>query len=195
MTQAYPLQWPAAHARTPVECRKASAFRVTQDKAQRNLVAEIGRLGGRDATISTNLPIRRDGLPYADIARRHIPDQGVAVYFSYNGLTTCFACDRWATIGENMHAIALTIKALRGIERWGSGDMMQRAFNGFSALPPPLVTPAGRSWWDVLEVSQNATREICEAQYRQLAKARQADHDAMVELNAAIEQERKARPA
>jgi hypothetical protein len=47
----------------------------------------------------------------------------------------CFACDRWDSVADNVQAIRKTIEALRGIERWGTGDMVQRAFAGFVALP------------------------------------------------------------
>lgn len=194
MTQAYPLTWPAGQPRTPMEKRVYSQFKTKQEKAQQGLLQEIQRLGGREPIISTNVPIRRDGLPYADVARRNIPDQGVAVYFTFKGRQQCFACDRWATIGENIHAIAKTIEALRGIERWGSGDMMERAFTGFTALPPPIITaPPARDWHDVLCVSPGAPLDAIEAHYRMLAKKHQGDHDKMVELNLAIEKARKAR--
>ena len=84
--------------------------------------------------ISTNIPLRRDGLPYAGQAQPN--DPGVAVYFTTNDRTTCLACDRWKTVAENIYAIAKTIEALRGIERWGSKDAVGAAFLGFAALPP-----------------------------------------------------------
>jgi hypothetical protein len=49
-------------------------------------------------------------------------DVGVAVYFSYRNQQRCFACDRWNRIQDNMQAISKTIEALRGIERWATGD-------------------------------------------------------------------------
>lgn len=166
MTQAYPLQWPIGQPRTPPEKRVYSQFKTKQEKAQQGLLLEIQRLGGRDPIISTNVPIRRDGLPYADVARRNIPDQGVAVYFSLKGRQQCFACDRWATIGENIHAIAKTIEALRGIDRWGSGDMVERAFSGFTALPPPIVTAPPKPWHEVLGVKPDANLETIDSAWR-----------------------------
>lgn len=200
MTQAYPLQWPVGQPRTPGRLRKSSAFTqggfLTPDKATRELLHEIRLLGGGGATISTNVPIRRDGLPYADAARRRMDDPGVAVYFELKGRPQVFACDKWETIPENIRAICKTIEALRGIERWGSGDMMERAFTGFAALPPP-ITNLPRPWWDVLKVTPTTPLAAIEAQYRGLAKEAHPDapngsESRMAELNAAIVEARKA---
>ena len=114
MTEAFPLQWPASRPHTPTPAR--SRFDTSQDRAQRTLVDEVRRMGGSNLVISTNIELRRDGLPYA--GRREPADKGVAVYFDYRKRPMCFACDRWARIGDNIYAIAKTIEALRGIERW-----------------------------------------------------------------------------
>jgi hypothetical protein len=70
--------------------------------------------------------LRQDGLPYAN--RRAPSDTGAAVYFSYKGRQMCFACDKWQDVYDNIYAISKTIEALRGIERWGAGDMVEQAF-------------------------------------------------------------------
>jgi hypothetical protein len=45
------------------------------------LLNEIKLLGGRLPVISTNVRLRRDGLPYAN---DHVPDdKGAAVYFQF----------------------------------------------------------------------------------------------------------------
>lgn len=91
--------------------------------------------GAKNAVVSTNVALRRDGLPLASAKR--VDDPGVAVYFLYKGKQTCFACDRWDKVEDNIYAVAKTIDAMRGIARWGTGDMLDAAFNGFTALPPP----------------------------------------------------------
>lgn len=101
------------------------------------MLEEIRRLVGwsysrQEVVISTNLRLRQDGEPYA--SQRSPEDQGVAVYFQYKKKPMVFACDRWSHIHDNMHAIAKTIEALRGIERWGASDMLERAFRGFVAI-------------------------------------------------------------
>jgi len=64
MTHAYPLQWPTGWPITVASKRARSRFGITQDKAQREIVNEVQRLGGRCLVISTNIQIRRDGLSY-----------------------------------------------------------------------------------------------------------------------------------
>lgn len=160
MTEAYPLQWPAGKPRTSRPER--ARFDVSQDRAQNGILQQVRMLGGKSPVISTNIPLRRDGLPYAN--RKIGDDKGVAVYFTLRGQQMCFACDRWDDIKDNMQAIHKTIEALRGIERWGSGDMVQQAFTGFVALP------SQDNPYDVLGVKPDATEEEIEASYRQKAK-------------------------
>src|SRR6185312_12512303 len=94
------------------------------------------------------------------------------------------ACDRWDKIEDNMRSIELTIDAMRGMERWGCSDMLNRAFTGFTALPEP---PKAKSWQDVLGTS-DPTR--AEDQYKQLMKTAHPDlggsHERAQELNKAI---------
>jgi hypothetical protein len=142
-------------------------------------------MGGTNIIISSNLTLRRDGLPYAD--QRRVDDPGVAVYFRRKGADVCFACDRWDTVADNMRAIEKTIEALRGIARWGTGDMMEAAFRGFEALPAP-------SWRDDLGLGPDATIEDAETSYRKRARSAHPDaggsEDDMARLNSAISQAR-----
>lgn len=91
-------------------------------------------VGDWDVIISSNIELRRDGLPYS--GRKPAGSPGVAVYFQFEGEQQVFACDCWDLAEDNMRAIGKTIEALRGIQRWGSTEMMRRAFGGFKALPP-----------------------------------------------------------
>jgi len=193
MIEAYPLQWPQGQPRTPEYQRRCAPFNTSQNAAQIGIMDEIKRMGGKSPIISTMIRVRNDGLPYAQQGR--ITDPGVAVYFTYNGKQMCFACDKWDTIGDNMQAIRKTIEALRGIARWGSGDMMERAFTGFAALPPPT---ASRAWWEVLGCFPDNHLADIENMYRQLAMKCHPDapggtHEKMAELNKAIDQARKAK--
>ena len=133
MIEAYPLYWPEGRQRTPLAYREPAKFECTMARARDDVLHEIKLMKGSDPIISTNVALRRDGLPSGN--QKRVDDCGVAVYFTYNGEQVCFACDRWDKIEHNMRAIAKTIEALRGIARWGTGDMMQAAFRGFAALP------------------------------------------------------------
>src|SRR3546814_9253748 len=112
---AYPLSWPLGRKRTPSCQTTRSRFDTSFAQARSNLVQEIDRLGARRPILSTNVELRIDGLPYAN--RAEPSDRGVAVYFTHKGRDMAFACDRWDKVGDNIHAIAKTIEALRGIAR------------------------------------------------------------------------------
>lgn len=117
------------------------------------MLAEIDRIAlGRQAVthtirafviISTDVPLRKDGEPRADIRPN---DTGVAIYFKRKGKQVCMACDKYDAVWKNMRALQKTIEALRGIERWGSTQLLDRAFTGFAAL----AEKTGPSCWDVL---------------------------------------------
>ena len=168
--EAFPLTWPAGWERTPIGRRESGAFKVTLARARDGLLAEIGQMCGRHIVVSSNMQLRRDGLPYAQ--QGVIVDKGIAVYFERKGKPMCFACDRYTSLEANMRAIELTIAALRGITRWGASDMLERAFTGFTALPS-----AGDSehWSDVLGLPAAAGRDEIEAAYRRLRSQHHPD--------------------
>jgi hypothetical protein len=140
---AHPLCWPINKPRTKIQV--SGSLRTSFVTARNEIVHEVRKLGGTSLVISTNITLRRDGLPYAAI--RQPDDTGVAVYFNYKNKQMCFACDRWIKVESNIQAIAKTISALRGIARWGTGDMMEAAFTGFSALPSPNQS---KNWREIL---------------------------------------------
>lgn len=140
--EAYPLHWPEGRPRA--QRRHNAAFQMTLAGARDHLMNEIRLLGGKQPILSSNLSLRLDGLPYAN--QKQPDDTGIAVYFIYKDKQHCFACDDWNRVEDNVRAIGKTIEALRGIARWGTGDMMERAFQGFAALPAPGEEP----WWSVL---------------------------------------------
>jgi hypothetical protein len=189
-TEAYPLQWPAGRKRTDRWQIEQAKFDVSFARARDNIINEVrllagGRWGPDPMTvISSNVALRRDGLPLAN--QRQPDDCGVAVYFLYKKRQMSFACDRWKKVEHNMQAIAKTIEALRGVARWGTGDMLEAAFTGFTALPPPSATPAQQTWWQVLGVPNSATRDDVRAAYRRLASIHHPDRGGSAATMAAI---------
>jgi hypothetical protein len=167
--EAYPLQWPEGWSRTQSWKRQSGKFDTTLGKARDGLLAEIKRLGGLHPVISSNLKLRQDGLPYA--AQPKLDDPGIAVYFDYKAKPMCFACDRYSKQEANLRAIELTIAALRGIERWGASDMIERAFTGFAAIGHQQP----EHWSDVLGVPRNATRDEIETEWRRLRSLHHPD--------------------
>ena len=192
MTQTCPLHWPAGWPRKPLHKRQRSRFDKTLYRSVLELGWEIERLGGRHSIISTNLELRkRDGLPYANQGEPE--DTGVAAWFVVAGEQRCIPCDRWTRLRDNVRAIGKTIEAMRGIERWGSGAMMQRTFEAFTALPSPEHRDP---WHVVLGVEPNAPAEVIKAAYRALAKIAHPDaggnHAAMRRLTVAYQEAKKA---
>lgn len=156
---------------------------ITPDRARRLLVEEIGRLKAVVIVISSNVPLRADGEMRADAASRRLDDPGVAVYFHYKGKPMVMACDAYDNIAANLRSLGLAIEALRQLERHGGGVMMERAFAGFSALPPPEGSRPKRPWWVALnygedpEARADFSVEEIEARFRTLAKRRHPDVD------------------
>jgi hypothetical protein len=205
--EAYPLTWPPGRPRTPAHQRARAKFHaqtrenvggwnrverkpISLAVAVDELMGELRRLGishdGANVVLSTNLRLRRDGLPYSD--QRRPDDPGAAVYFRKDDRELCFACDRWDRVEDNIVAVAKTIEALRGIDRWGTGDMVQAAFTGFQAI---AAAPARRAWWVVFGVEAHTPTADVEERYRELARQHHPDRggnaDAMVEVNNAWE--------
>jgi hypothetical protein len=178
--------------------QSSSRFRTPTGKALTSLMGEIRRLGGRSLVISSNVPLKADGTMRAD---REPVDPGVAVYFVRDGKQVVFACDKYENVGENILAIAKTIEALRGIERWGASEMMERAFTGFKELPDtagkgedcwmvlglPLMSPANL----VTLVHRDLVRKLHarDALSEEFARINVARDDAMAALVAAVKGE------
>lgn len=162
---AYPLYWPAGWPRTAKPSRPP--FKTTFASARDNLFAELRKMGATNIILSSNVELRRDGLPYAG----RIPeDPAVAVYFTRQGQPQCIPCDKWDRVEHNVQAIRKTIEALRGLERWGAKSMVDAAFTGFKALPSTVEPGAPRSWWEILGVAHTANPVEIKRAYTKLAQ-------------------------
>lgn len=183
--QAFPLAWPMGVPRT--KHRTGSPFKTALDKARKELLLEVERIGGKLPVISSNIPFRQDG----SVGTKEPGDPGVAIYFQRKGVPIVFACDRYLNARDNMQALNRTIEALRGIERWGSAEMMNIAFSGFTALN---ATNPGESWWTILGVEATSSLDEIEAGYKRQMKTAHPDaggsHEAMQKLNLARDQAR-----
>jgi hypothetical protein len=215
---AYPLTWPDGWPRTPDFERVRARF----NRTEKQYVAGVGgpgysyntkktlsvsdsvkrvreslmRLAGVEgqAIISTNMPVRNDGLPRSDA--KAPADPGVAVYWEINGKPMqVMAIDQYDRVADNLAAIAATLEAMRAIERHGGAQILERAFTGFQALPAPA---GGRPWRTVLEIDTNYsfTLDDAENQYRRLRSVHHPDKPGgsatkFHELQVAIEQARR----
>ncbi|WP_375494645.1 J domain-containing protein [uncultured Nostoc sp.] len=191
---AYPLTWATIYPRTPQYKREAARFEVGFSTARDDLLNELRLLSAKNLVISSNVPLRRDGLPYANF--REPDDPGVAVYFQIKDKNYALCCDRWLKVKDNLRAIGLHIAAMRGMERWGVGSLEQ-AFMGYQALPPGADFSQTK-WWEVLGVDVRATDDAVKAAYRKLARkyhldgGSSPDSEKMTVINAAYEEAKKA---
>lgn len=138
-------------------------------------------MGARSVVISTNVELRKDGLPYS--GRREPEDTGVAVYFILDGQEKCIPIDRWRSVADNLRACAKTIEAMRGIERWGAKNLVDAAFRGFTALPPPDGAYAEaasvrikRNPWELLDIAPG-TRDLDYLEFKYKTAAKKAHPD------------------
>jgi hypothetical protein len=165
--EAYPLYWPEGVKRTPSPER--SRFKTGFGAARNYLFDEIRRMGGTNIILSSNVPLRNDGMPRANMPEPR--DAGIAVYFKRRGKDLVFSCDKFHYTRENIYALGKTIEALRGIERWGGTEVMDRAFSGFKAL----TATSEENWWDILECRPDATTDIIQEQYKSRVRAAHPD--------------------
>jgi len=181
--EAFPLCWPENHPRIKRRCD--ARFRTTLAKARDGLLVELQRMGARNVVLSTNVPLRRDGLPYA--GQKQPDDPGVAVYFTKGGKPTCIPCDKWRKIEDNIWAIAKSVEALRGLERWAGSNFVDASFRGFQELPPPED-----SCWSVLDIPMKATEAQILASYREKVKALHPDNGGNGDLDRIVKAKDKA---
>lgn len=171
---AYPLYWPEHWPRTK---RRETTYRykLTFAAARDAAIKQLKKLRATEIIISTNIPVRRDGLPRADIQPT---DPGVAVYwteFATSGSTPrVIACDKWSTVRDNMRACGLALEALGALKRSGATQVVERAFGGIAALP----MNASRPWRDAMGFSHTdpVSRETLTARYHELLLKAHPDH-------------------
>jgi hypothetical protein len=171
MIESYPLVWPAGYPRT---ARPSDTYRFYPHSFGgeiKSLKDELGRMDARGIIVSTNIPVKNDGNPYASYSRP--VDVGVAVYFSVDNKAMALCCDKWNTVEANLRALVMSVDAMRGLDRWGVSEIMNRAFMGFKALPEKA---ASFPWWEVLGLSRTCTRKEIEAAYKKKIKLHHPDN-------------------
>lgn len=197
--QRYPLSWPEGWKRTGNRERArfgsqstyqsdsgqtmfGGTKKLTVSQAIQRILAELSRMGisDGDAIISTNVPTRLDGLPYSNSAEPK--DPGAAVYWQKHlrgvgpARRQCMAIDRYDRVADNLAAIAATLDGMRTVKRHGGAEILDRAFQGFAALPERA---GGRGWKDILgfEHLTTPTESMVKDHFRSRATIAHPDKD------------------
>jgi hypothetical protein len=125
-------RWPKAP--TPPHRRRDAAFRAPYAKTLDLLEHELDMLKARDIIVQayfTLSQIRNDGWPYSS-ARPSEP--GVIVSCQTPKGPLSFPCDTYHTFDDNLRAIALSLQALRAVDRYGVTQHAEQ-YKGFTPLP------------------------------------------------------------
>lgn len=136
---AYPLTWPHNIPRSKPAAK--SNFRTGLPGALKNVKSSL-QLFAQDSgkkvesiIISSNVTLGVDKPG----------DPGVAVWFSWDGMSVCIAVDRYPKVEDNVQAIHHIIDGRRTELRHGGLHIVRATFTGFQALP----APRRRSWREV----------------------------------------------
>ncbi len=195
MSESYPLHWPIGWKRCTYRTGAkfqvgksgidGNARKLTIRDGVRRVIDELSRMGVSDNDVIISHNVKPHIM---DSQGSNVSDPGVAVYWSTKGKPQrVIALDRYRNVADNLAAAAATLEAMRAIDRHGGAVVMDRAFEGFAALPPPS---SQRDWWIVLDVRRDATPEQIKDAWRVLVAKHHPDkpggsHDAVAEINTA----------
>lgn len=183
----YPLAWPT-HIPRWTGARQPGQFKATLAASMDNVRDSLRRFGAdsgkavQDVVISSNVTL----------GDNHPADPGVAIWFTWDGMSVCIPVDRYSKVQANLQAIHHVLEARRTELRHGTLALVRATFAGFAALPAPAGSSSWRSVFGVGPTEQVSKARLQEL-YKALAKARHPDAPggsakAMAELNAAREQ-------
>lgn len=118
----------------PTNPRRYAHFKVSYPRTLDELEREVWYLGGRDIVMGVGLierDIRLDGSPRANA--RAMIHPGVEISFDSrdHGRLT-YATDQFTDWRDNVRAVALSLEALRAVERYGVSK--GRQYTGFALL-------------------------------------------------------------
>lgn len=132
--------WPHAVTRD----RRYAQFKASWDTTLRELAYEIERLDGSNAVVGAGFresDLRKDGMPRAD--RRNAPylHPGVEISFNSRFGRLTYATDQFHDWQDNVRAIALSLEALRAVDRYGVSKRGQQ-YAGWAQLAAGGPDPA-----------------------------------------------------
>jgi hypothetical protein len=178
---------------TPAAARKRSPFKAGYEQTLDLLFREAALLGAKHLVLQVDLQerdIRRDGLPKANA--RHGPNPGVIVSFGSEFGPLRYATDAYDDWRSNLRAVALSLEALRAVNRHGVSRRGEQ-YRGWTAIPSaapgrgPFSDRAEAETWMQKCAAENGIGRVDDigwgALYRLLAKEMHPDrNDGSTEL-------------
>lgn len=134
-----------------------SQFRGSYGKTLKDLERELDHLDAHAITIQAGFPndkIRNDGWPYSSARPEH---PGVVLQFQKKKDVLTFRSLKFATFEENLRAIALTMDALRRVDRYGVVEGEQ--YQGFKQIAAPAATVEQTKLDKLIQVRDRAGTE------------------------------------
>lgn len=179
MTEAYPLHWPDNWPRW--KRPGSSQFRTTLNGAMNNVETSLRKFSDDSGKKLINVTISSN----VTLGKMRPDDAGIAVYFTWDGISTCIAVDRYAKVEDNLQAIHHCIEAERTKLRHGGLNLVRAAFRGYAALPPPAAVDC----WSILDIKETSNKDGISRAYKAKAKTAHPDNGGsdsdMATLNAA----------
>lgn len=118
--------------------REHARFRASYANTLDLLEEELRKIHAKEITVQaffTLAQIRNDGWPYA----KAVPiAPGIILSFRTKDGALSFPCDRYHTIDDNLRAIALSLQALRAVDRYGVTKRAEQ-YAGWKRLEAPVV--------------------------------------------------------
>jgi hypothetical protein len=128
-----PLDWTGPS--TPVHGRREDLFKATHAETIKLLFDEAAKLGAEHLVLQVDIAeryIRADGMPWANA--RYGSHPGVIVSFKSRFGPLRYSTDVFDRWQANLRAIALSLAALRAVDRYGVSKRGEQ-YTGWKALP------------------------------------------------------------
>lgn len=119
--------------------RRSSPFSASESATMRLLQHELAAIGCTQAVIELVMDaggLRLDGGLRASARPTH---PGVALYLETRHGPLRYACATFTKHTDNLRAIALTLEALRKVDRYGTADRAEQ-YRGWLQIEPPRMS-------------------------------------------------------
>lgn len=156
---------------TPQHQRKRSKFKATYNRTLQDLERELNHLGAKNVVFQADVraeDIRVDGFLRARAITR---SPKIIISFDSKHGPLSYPCDRFDHWEDNIRAIALSLAALRTVDRYGVTRSAEQ-YKGWAKLPAPdtpmtveqaarcLAKYVGIHWQDVCGLTADLKIEL-----------------------------------